>query len=113
MRLNQFFQDEIGLVIDQEATGFYLIDEDPELLQVDIECGKNVNMIPGDAGNNRDMREKKMEFWPFFDGAGRVFIPLAYDDGGPGNVHGLGKTLQTGPDQPVKGGSDAFQHMHD
>src|SRR5258707_3321580 len=109
----QLLEDRVCLVIDQHSALLYLVDKDPELLQVYLKCGKNVDMIPGDACNNGNMREEKVKFWPLFQGAGRIFVPLAYDDRGLCNVYRLGKALQPGSYQVIEVPAGAFEDIHD
>src|SRR5882724_1083378 len=113
MRLHEFLQHRVGLVINKDTPRLDLVHEYPELLQVDLPGRKNVDVVPGDPGNDSDMWEKKMEFRPFFQGAGRVLVAFADDDGRTGNIYRLGKTFQSGPDQPVEVLAGCFQHMHD
>ena len=50
VRFYQFLQHLIGFVIDQNAARFYLLNENGELLEVEIEGWKNIYMVPGNAG---------------------------------------------------------------
>src|SRR5579863_6736329 len=96
MFLDKLRQHRIGLVIDQHAAGFDLIQEDPELLQVDLEGREDVNMIPGNPRKYCDMREQKVEFWPFFQRACGVFITLTHDHGGMRDIDRLWEPIQPG-----------------
>src|SRR5258706_4929539 len=102
MLLHQFFKDRIGHIVNKGPARLYFIDKDAELLQVDPESRKYVDMVPGYAGKNSNMGEKEMELGSFFQGAGRVFIPLTDNNRRVRNIHRLGKTLQPGPHQVVK-----------
>src|SRR5882757_8468614 len=112
MLLHQFFKYGIGHIIDQRSTRLYLIYKDAELFQVDLESGKYVDMVPGDAGKNSNMREKEMELGPFFQGAGGVFIPLTDNNRRIRNIYRLGKALQPGPHPVVKSLPRSFQYIH-
>src|ERR1700744_1475727 len=67
-------QHRVSLIINKHAPRLDLPQKDAKLLQINIESWKNIDMIPGNAGKNRNMREKKMELWPFFKSTGRIFI---------------------------------------
>jgi hypothetical protein len=91
MLIDQLFQNSVGLIVDQEPAGLDLIQKDAELLEVIVPGREDIYMVPGNAGENGDMREKKMELWPLFQDTGRIFIALADDERRAGDIDRLGK----------------------
>src|SRR5258708_35244607 len=102
MFFHQPGQHSVRLIINKYSSRLDLIQKNAKLLQVNIETGKNIYMIPGNSSENRNMREKKMKLRSLFEGTGRIFITLADDQRRPGNIHRLGKLLQPGPDQIIQ-----------
>src|ERR1700761_6649816 len=89
MLFHQFAENRIRFIIYKDTARFDLIQKYPELFEIDIESGEDIDMVPGDPSQNGDMGEKKVEFGPFFQGACRIFIPLTDNDRGIGDVDGL------------------------
>src|ERR1700722_963683 len=70
-------------------------------------------MIPGNARENSNMREKKMKLGPLFQDACRIFVTLANDKRSAGDIDRLRESLQPGPNQIIKVESRMAQHGHD
>ena len=89
VRLHQLVKYRIGLVVDKGATRFYFIDKNGKLIEVYFEGGEYIDMVPGDTGDDGNMRKQKMELGFFNNRTGRIFISLADEQGGIGNANRL------------------------
>src|SRR5207342_1440066 len=76
---HQFVQHFIFLIIYQQPAGFYHPYKKAELFKVKIKCWKYIDMVPCNAGQHSNMREQKVKFWPFFQGAGGILVAFTYD----------------------------------
>src|SRR5580658_5481308 len=95
-------QHRIGLIIDEHSAWFDLIQEDLELLQVDLEGGEYINMVPGNPCKHCDMREQKVEFRAFLERACGILIPLTDNHRGMSDIDRLREPLQPGADQVIE-----------
>src|SRR5215207_4759088 len=98
--------------MDKMAAFFNLINKYYELLQVIIECGEYIDVIPGNTGYNGNVWKKKMKLGPFFYNTGRVFITFANNKRCVGYFNRLLKSLQPCSYQVVKIFSCLPKHMH-
>src|SRR4051812_44257403 len=75
---NQLLQNPVRIIVDQKAARLDFVNENSELVEIIFKGWKNINMIPGNSGDDGYMREEKMKFWSLFNCARRIFISFAY-----------------------------------
>lgn len=103
----------IAFVINEGAAGGDLLHELLELFHIVFEGGKDVHVVPGDAGEDGDVGVVMQEFGGGVDGRGEVFI--AFEHGKAAVVrevyHGV-EAFELRPCHVVKSDPAVAEHVH-
>src|ERR1700761_2586446 len=89
MLFDELFEHRICLIINKYSSRFDLIDKDAELFKIIVEGREDIDMIPGDAGDDGYVREQEVEFGASFERTCRVFVAFTDDERSPGDINRL------------------------
>ena len=110
--LGNLFGLHIGLVVNQATTWLDGADKNAKLFKIVIEGWEDIDMVPSDAANHRDMRMIVVELRHTVDGRSEILI--AFHDhifGCLAEAHHHIEAFQLCPNHEIGLNADLFEHM--